>query len=245
MPTLAASREWSAADYRRLASAPELAAFEIRVKQTDMRVAAETDLRSEALDLVHESRAQIEGYIERCPEFLRSLVPLAPDPAAPPVVSGMIEASGRAGVGPMASVAGAIAEYVGRGLSGRSAEIIVENGGDLFIQSRRRRELTLLAENTSLAGLRIAVGPLAEGAGIATSAGTLGHSLSFGRADAVMVLAESGALADALATAIGNIVLGASDLEPALARARELGARAAVILADGHLAAWGEIELLG
>jgi ApbE superfamily uncharacterized protein (UPF0280 family) len=59
-----------------------------------------------------------------------------------------------------------------------------------------------------------------------------------------MVLAESGALADAIATAVGNIVLGASDLEPALSTARELGALAAVLIADGHLAAYGGIELI-
>lgn len=240
----AVDREWSAADYRRLASSRGLVTFGIRVKQTDMRIAAEINLETEALALVLEARAQVEGYIERYPEFLSSLVPLAADPAAPPVVAAMMEASRRAHVGPMAAVAGAIAEHVGRGLSPRSYEIIVENGGDLYMRSSHRRELTLLAENTSLMGLRIAVPPLAEGAGIATSAGTLGHSLSFGRADAVMVLAESGALADALATAVGNIVLGASDLESALSTARELGALAAVIITDGHLAAYGGIELI-
>lgn len=245
METAAPAPELSAADYRRLASSPDLVTFGIRVKQTDMRVSAETCLQEEALALVLEARAQVERYIERHPEFLASLVPLANDPAVPSVVAAMIEASRRANVGPMAAVAGAIAEHVGRGLSSRSGEIIVENGGDLYVRSRRRRELTLLAENTSLTGLRIALPPFAEGAGIATSAGTLGHSLSFGCADAVMVLAESGALADALATAIGNRIRAATDLEPALARARELGARAVVIIADGHVAACGAVELIG
>ena len=243
-----AGREWTAADYRRLSGSGDLVTFGIRVKQTDMRVCAGEDLHAEALALVLEARAQVEGRIEGSPEFLTSLVPLVPlalDPAAPPVVAAMIESSRRAGVGPMAAVAGAIAEYVGRGLLDRSPEIIVENGGDIFMCTRRRRELTLLAENTALMGLRIALPALPEGAGIATSAGTLGHSLSFGRADAVMILAESGALADALATAIGNIVQGAADLERALATAQELGAQAAVIIADGHLAACGRIELIG
>lgn len=245
METAILAREWTAADYRRLASSPDLVSFGIRVKQTDMRVAAESDVEAETLLLVLEARAQVEGYIERYPEFLRSLVPLAPDLAAPAVVAAMMEATRRAGVGPMAAVAGAIAEHVGRGLCAKSPEIIVENGGDLYLRSSRRRELTLLAENTPLMGLRIAVPPVPEGAGIATSAGTLGHSLSFGRADAVMVMAESGALADALATAIGNIVQGVADLVPALVRARELGARAAVLVADGHFAACGDIELIG
>lgn len=237
-------REWSAVNYRRLASPADLVTFGVRVKQTDMRVSAEIDLESEALALVLDARAQVEGYIRRHAEFLSSLVPLAPDRGAAPVVAAMMQAARRANVGPMAAVAGAIAEYVGRGLSSRSFEIIVENGGDLYLRSRRRRELTLLAEQSFLKGLRIALPALPEGAGIATSAGTIGHSLSFGRADAVMVLAESGALADALATAIGNVVHAATDFEPALRRARELGARAAVIVADGHLGAWGGVELI-
>ena len=244
MVALLANRECSPADYRCLASSRGLVSFGIRVKQTDMRIAAEANLQTEALALALGARAQVEGYIERHPEFLASLVPLAPDAAAPPVVAAMMRAARRAQVGPMAAVAGAIAEHVGRGLCSRSYEIIVENGGDLYLRSGHRRELTLLAENTPLTGLRIAIPPLPEGAGIATSAGTLGHSLSFGRADAVMVLAESGALADALATAVGNIVLAASDIEPALSTARELGALAAVIVADGHLGACGGIELV-
>lgn len=239
------AHEWTAADYRRLARPHDLVNFELRVKQTDMRISAEADLRDEALALVLEARAQVEGYIGECPEFLRSLVPLTADPGAPTVVAAMLGAARRTHVGPMAAVAGAIAEHVGRGLVSSSPEVIVENGGDLFLRSRQPRELTLLAENTTLGGLRITVPPAPEGAGIATSAGTLGHSLSFGRADAVMVVAASGALADALATAIGNIVQRASDLEPALARARSMGARAAVIVADGHLAAFGDIELAG
>lgn len=237
--------EWTAADYRRLARPQDLVSFTLRVKQTDMRISAQAELEAEALALVLDARAQVEGYIGRHPEFLRSLVPLDDDRSAPGVVAAMLDAARRANVGPMAAVAGAIAEHVGRGLGAKSPEVIVENGGDLYLCSRQRRELTLLAENTALGGLRITVPPAPEGAGIATSAGTLGHSLSFGKADAVMVAAASGALADAMATAIGNIVQCEADLAPALARARSMGARAAVIVADGHLAAFGDIELTG
>lgn len=237
------AREWTATDYRRLARPHDLVNFELCVQQTDMRVSAEADLRVEALALVLEARAQVEGHIARHPEFLRSLTPLAEDRTAPAVVAAMLDAARRADVGPMAAVAGAISEFVGRGLGAASPEVIVENGGDLYLRSRQRRALTLLAENTTLGGIRITVPAAPAGTGIATSAGTLGHSLSFGRADAVMVVAESGALADALATAIGNIVQGERDLAPAIARARAMGARAAVIVVDEHIAAYGDIEL--
>ena len=244
-PASGRRREWPAATYRRLARSDDLVTFGVRVRQTDMLVSAETNLERQALALVVDARAQIEGQIAAQPEFLSSLVPLAPDPAAPPVVAAMLEAARRARVGPMAAVAGAVADYVGRGLAANSAQIIVENGGDIFVRSRQGREIALVAEHNALAGLRIAIPAVPDGAGIATSAGTLGHSLSFGRADAVMVFAESGALADAIATAMGNMVNCAGDLKSALEWSRELGARAAAILADGHMAAWGEIELLG
>ena len=108
---LTTSREWSASDYRRLTRPTDLVSFSIRVKQTDMRVAAEGDLEREAFPLVLEARDQVEKYIVLYPEFLSSLVPLDHDPgAAPAVVAAMLTASRRAEVGPMAAVAGAIAD---------------------------------------------------------------------------------------------------------------------------------------
>ena len=236
---------WSAATYRRLARPDDLMTFSVRAAQTDMQVSAEMPLEGEAMVLVLDARAQIEAYIAGHPEFLRALVSLPPDPTAPPVVAAMLAASRQARVGPMAAVAGAIADFVGNGLAASGKEIIVENGGDIFLRSTRPREIALLAEHTDLAGLRVVIPPVPEGAGIATSAGTLGPSLSLGRADAVMIFAESGALADALATAIGNVVRDAKDLHLAQRLSRDLGARAAAIIADGHLAIWGDIELLG
>jgi hypothetical protein len=222
-----------------------LVSFEVRVEQSDLMIFAQQRLELQALDMVLDARRQITDYMERHPQFGTSLTPLPPDATAAPVVSAMLQASRHAGVGPMAAVAGAIAEYVGRGLSAQSEEIIVENGGDVFMRSRRRREIALLAEHTALVGLRVALPVALEGLGIATSAGTLGHSLSFGKADAVTVLAGSAALADALATAIGNEVRTASDLPRAVEMAQTLGARGIVIVADGHLAAWGAVEILG
>lgn len=237
------AHEWTTADYRRLARPHDLVSYDLCVQQTNMRVSTETNLSAQALALLLEARAQIEGYIAHHPQFLRSLTPLPNDNGAPAVAAAMLDAAQRARVGPMAAVAGAIAEFVGRGLAVTSREVIVENGGDLYLQSHQPRELTLLAENTALGGIRITVPAAPQGIGIATSAGTLGHSLSFGKADAVMVVAESSVLADALATAIGNLVQGERDLATAIAHAQAMGACAAVIVADAHIAAWGDIKL--
>ena len=231
--------------YRQAVASDDLVAARVRVKQTDMLVSAATDLGGRAHALVHRFRRDIEDYIVAHPNFATALSPLAPDPAAPPVVGAMMAAAGAAGVGPMAAVAGAIAQFVGTDLLSASRDVIVENGGDIFIRSEARREVLLLAEDSEFEGLRIAVPPSPHPFGIGTSSGTAGPSLSFGRAHAVMAVAPSAVLADAAATAVANVVGGPADLADGVARARAIGVEGIVVVAGGRMAAWGRIELAG
>lgn len=244
MQTLSVAHEWSAVEYRQLTSTCDMVSFNVRVKQTDLRISAASDLTEAAYAVVRQARAELEAYIARHEAFLTSLEPVAPLTDAPQIALRMIAASRRAGVGPMAAVAGTIAEHVGREVASQSEEIIVENGGDIWLRSHKVRHFTVLAENTELGGVRFAVAPQPDGVGIATSAGTIGPSLSLGRADAMMIMADTAAYADALATAVGNAVHAATDIPSALQMARAYGARAAVVMADGALGAFGEIELL-
>jgi hypothetical protein len=239
-----ATKEIEADVYRRLVKPKGLVSAGIRVKQTDLLVSGTRDLSDKALPLVVQYRRQIEDYMLRHPFFGRSLVPVKPDDSAPDIVKAMIEASIRANVGPMATVAGAIAEYVGLGLMPFSREVIVENGGDIFLFTSQKREMLLLAESSLFKGLRIALDPTPDPIGICTSSGTLGHSLSFGCADAVMVIACTASLADAAATAIGNLVKRSSDLEVAIEKAREIGVDGVVILVEDQIGAWGKVEIL-
>jgi ApbE superfamily uncharacterized protein (UPF0280 family) len=156
----------------------------------------------------------------------------------------MIEAASRASVGPMASVAGAIAEYVGLKLLPFSRDIIVENGGDIFIRSAIGRQLLLLAESSNFKSLRIAISPCLKPLGICTSSGKSGHSLSLGKADAVMTMAASPSLADAAATAIANLIRQSSDIKKGIKRAQEIGVYGVLILVEGQMGAWGQIEFL-
>lgn len=238
-------KEIDADSYRRLVKSRDLISVRVQVKQTDLLVSGNCDLSENALPLVRHYRSQIEDYIVRRPLFVRSFVPIDPDDDAPEIVKTMIAASSIARVGPMASVAGAVAEYVGRDLMQFSSEVIVENGGDIFLFTSRRREMLLLAESSAFKGLRIALGPSPHPTGICTSSGTLGDSISFGRADAVMVIAPSTSFADAAATAIGNIVKRSSDLEAAIDKAQEIDVDAVVILVEDKMAAWGRVEILG
>jgi ApbE superfamily uncharacterized protein (UPF0280 family) len=190
-------------------------------------------------------REQLEGYIADNPAFLTSLEPLPSPESAPDIVKKMIDAGRRAGVGPMAAVAGAMAEYVGADLLEFSPEIIVENGGDIFIKSRVKRVIGIYAGGSPLSGkigLEVSAGdtPL----GICTSSGMVGHSLSYGQADAVVVLAKSAALADAAATSIGNRVKTGDDIGGGIDFSQNIGGlKGVVIIKDDRIGIFGEVKL--
>ena len=230
--------------YRGLVKACDLITSKVQVNQTDLLVSGFSDLEEEAKCLVYKYRRQIEDYIERHPSFVRAFYPLKRDPFAPRIINSMIEAGLRANVGPMASVAGAIAEYVGLGLLPYSRDVIVENGGDVFVRSKVRREMLLLAESSDFTAMKIAIQPSPKPVGVCTSSGKLGHSLSYGRADAVMVVGPTASMADAAATGITNLIETPSDMEEGLKRAREIGALGVLILIEGQMGAWGQIEFL-
>ena len=125
--------------YRRWVKDKDLVSFDVVVKETDLYIRAKHNLRQRALKAVLKYRTQLEKYIERHPAFLTALEPYPIEEDAPDIVKEMAEAGRKAGVGPMASVAGAIAECVGIELIAFSPEVIVENGGDIFLKSLRTR----------------------------------------------------------------------------------------------------------
>jgi uncharacterized protein len=232
--------------YRRRIQPEGLVAFEVALRETDLQILAETDLTDEALMLMVEARAQIEGFAAAMPWFAESFVPVPVHRSAPLLVKRMAEAAFAAGVGPMASVAGAIAEFVAIGLTSHSREVVVENGGDDFLVLARERIVAIHAGDSPLSdqvGLR--VGPLDTPLAVATSSATVGPSVSLGIADAVTVLAHSGALADAVASAAGNRVHHAEDIQAAIEVAASVpGIVGAVIVVGGAMGAWGGIDLV-
>jgi ApbE superfamily uncharacterized protein (UPF0280 family) len=158
----------------------------------------------------------------------------------------MAEAARAAHVGPMAAVAGAIAEAVGNDLLLYSPEVIVENGGDIYMKSLQQRHVGIYAGSSPFTGkIALKISPEDTPLGICTSSGTVGHSLSLGVADAVIVLAPSTALADALATAIGNRIKKSEDIDTEIKKARETeGITGLVIIKDDRIGFWGTISLV-
>jgi len=232
--------------YRSYSASRGLVSFTACVDETDLFISAGSDLGAQAFAAIRDVRNVIEAYIHKRPAFKTSLKPIAGDVQAHAVIRNMLDAAAAANVGPMAAVAGAVADYVGRALLECSPEVIVENGGDLFITTAREITIGIFAGLSPLSekvGIRIA--PLKQPLSLCTSSGTVGPSFSFGRADAVTVRSQSAVLADAAATAIGNRVHAASDIAAALETARCIPSLdGIVIIKDDQIGAWGDMELV-
>ncbi len=187
----------------------------------------------------------MEDYIERHPIFLTSLEPIPIGEDAPQIARQMAEAAQAAGVGPMAAVAGAIAEFVGNELLAFSPEIIVENGGDIYLKSLRKRVVGIYAGKSSLSGkVGLEINGEDTPIGICTSSGTVGHSLSFGQADAVIAVAKSATLADASATAIGNLINQPADITSGTGLAENIrGLEGVVIIKNDNIGIWGKVKI--
>ena len=214
----------------------------IVMEETDLHVASRVPVRDEVISRVAEARNIINGYINGYPEFKVSLEPMEARPGAHEIIAGMCREAKKAGVGPMASVAGAIAKFAGEAIRG---EIIIENGGDIYIKSEISRKVMVYAGNSPLSG-KFAV-TLAPGVwGVASSAGTFGHSVSFGRADAAMVVSRDAVLSDAAATGLGNRLKSAADIESALDWVLGIaGVTGALCVVDGRMGIEGDIVLGG
>ena len=233
-------------DYRRRVAPEGLMAFEVAVRETDLQILAERDLTIEALDLVFQARGQLEDFVATMPRFAESFVPVQVPRSAPMLVKRMAEAAYAADVGPMAAVAGAVAEFVALGLAKHSAEVIVENGGDDFLVIARERIVAIDAGASPLSGrMGLRIAPEQSPLAVATSSATVGPSVSLGKADAVTVLAHSGALADAVASAAGNRVQCVGDITTAVQVAAAVpGVIGAVIVVGGAMGAWGDVDLV-
>jgi ApbE superfamily uncharacterized protein (UPF0280 family) len=231
--------------YRSEVTPPEgLTSFRVVVEQTDLWIAAERDLVAEAYESVKRHRGILKSYIARHPEFGTSLVPMEAGVDADGVVLSMLEAGIKADTGPMAAVAGVVAEAVAKDLARHSNKVIVENGGDLYLIGDGVRTVGIWAGSSPLNGcVGIQVDP-ADGIAVCTSSGTVGPSLSFGNADAAIITSPSGALADAAATALGNSVKTSDDIEPSLDKFLAIdGISGAVVVIGSAIGAAGEIEL--
>ena len=232
--------------YRHWIKHSDLVSFNVTVKETDLQIQAPRNLKAKALRAVVKYRTPLEEYIESHPLFFSSLEPCSVEEDAPAIVRDMAQAAQIVGVGPMAAVAGAVAEAVGKDLLAYAPEIIVENGGDIFMKISKTRLIGIYADKSPLTGkIALEISPEETPLGICTSSGTVGHSFSLGTADAVIVLSHSTALADAAATAIGNTIKTTEDFATAIEQAQAIDGLAGVVIIKGDkVGLWGKVRII-
>jgi len=177
-------------------------------KETRCTIIADSESAIKAaISSIKSNRKHLERYIRSHPKFLYSLEPVHVG-KGPKIAKLMAEASEKADVGPMAAVAGVLADLAVEKMLLKGAEVaVIENGGEAYAVSNRPIDIALLAGDSPLSkhiGFRLENFPI----GVATSSGVFSHALSFGDAEAVTIFAENAGLADAVATAVGNLVKG-------------------------------------
>jgi hypothetical protein len=223
----------------------DVTGYQVQVDESDLMIFTQGDYFNEALKWLLFYRRQIEDYISKNADFLTSLEPIEIPESAPPIVGDMARAAQKVGVGPMAAVAGAIAQHIGQKLALHSTEVLIENGGDVYIKGHRPRDI-LVQAGKSPYSMRIALRVLPDGEiSVCTSAGTNGHANSFGKADAAVAISKNAALADAAATALGNRVQTECDVASALSWAATIpGVSGCLLIVGDRLGAWGDVELV-
>ncbi len=214
-------------------------------KDTNLRIACE------AFDLVTRSvvaqRKLLERYIARHPEFQTSLVPVVLLEEAPEVACRMAAAADRTGLGPMASVAGTLAQFgVEAAMAAGCREAIVENGGDIFILSESVVTIGIYAGNNAIGNkLAFRIVPHDLPLSLCSSSGKMGHSLSLGQCDLATVTSRDAALADSAVTLVCNLIRSEKDLTPVL---NDVGTIAGITgifaVKNGKIGMWGHLPEL-
>ena len=232
--------------YRSLINNDNLTSYNVKIAESDLFISSDTDLSDQVKTSLLKYRSHLENYIKTHPNFLTSLLPLPADEFAPTIVKDMLIKSSICGVGPMAAVAGAISQFIGQELLESTENLIIENGGDIFLKTKDKSIVSLFAGESPLSyKVNFMVSPEKTPLGICTSSATVGPSLNFGKADAVCVISQSATLSDAAATAIGNKVKSVKDIKIALDYGIKIpGVKGIIIIFGNDMGAIGEVQFI-
>ncbi len=243
-------------------------AFQLVLGESDLRIIAGItsgitvqNLAKDMLNTLEQLRADIQSWARLYPEFQNSLAPLPMPAKAPEIIQRMYAGAQLASVGPFAAVAGTVAHMLAEAHVDTAPDLIIENGGDVYMFSTKERVVALLAEpqahaqsgqtegqaenaeSPTLLGLRFKAKdfPLA----LCASSATIGHSLSLGNGELAVVRAKDGATADAVATALGNRLRGAASVQQALDFGQSIaGVEGLFVQCDDSMGIWGQMELV-
>ncbi|MFZ2071429.1 MAG: UPF0280 family protein [Halobacteriota archaeon] len=204
-----------------------------------------------AKEELKERRKDLERFVRWHPYFVVTLdeYQIEESNEVPEIVLRMIESAEKFGIGPMSAVAGTLAEFAVAAMRDAGAGYaIVDNGGDVALITDRDVLVGVYAGESPFSNkIALKIKPSSALVGICTSSGTVGHSISFGNADAATVVSDSASLSDAAATALGNSVTDAHSVKNAfLAITHVEGIKGALVIYQDMLATWGEMpEIVG
>ena len=224
-----------------------LKTFNISYKETDLLIRSTEKLPDLCLNTVIKLRNKLDKFIKHNPQFKKSLTPVSLPENTPSPILKMNQSAKVVNVGPMATVAGLFSETIGQVMLKKSDQVIVENGGDIYLSVEKDPVIGIYAGDKSPFTNKIGIKIAAENTpvGICTSAGTIGPSLSKGKADAVIVMSPETTLADAAATAIGNKVQTKSDINDAVKQGRNIKKITGIIvIKKDNIGMWGDLELI-
>jgi hypothetical protein len=226
--------------------------FRSAYRETDLWVAVDTahysgDIEQFTMDRIRSYRGVLKKHIDKYPEFATSLVPVPAPAGVHQMVTDMSEAVQKSGTGPMSAVAGAMAEYISRDIleEYNADEVIVENGGDIFMKLTSPAVISVYAGASPLSEkIALQIRPEETPLSVCCSSGTVGHSLSFGIADACTIACRSGALADAYATAFCNEVKNSDQVQRVTEMAlQKPDIMSVVIIAGDKVGIGGSLEV--
>jgi ApbE superfamily uncharacterized protein (UPF0280 family) len=192
-------------------------------------------------------RHALEAYLQIHPEFQQTLTPIDLLPEAPEVAHRMARAAQLVGVGPMAAVAGAMAQCAAQaGLKAGASDVIIENGGDIYLQTVEPVVIGLAPGTAELTRqLAFSLQPSDTPISICSSSGRMGHSMSLGQCDLATVVAQDAALADAAATQAANLVKTQQDVNPTLERIAGIpGIHGLLIVKNDRIGLAGQLPAL-
>lgn len=238
--------------YRNHFSQERFRSFLVNYKETDLWIGIDPasfkeEMKAVSLQKTKELRSILEQYLLKDPIFGKTFEPHQAEPNAPVIVKIMADSASKAGVGPMAAVAGAFSEAVGLHLLEHFdiQELVVENGGDIFLKIKRNLLMSVYAGSSPLSEkIGIEIQASESPLGVCTSAGTVGPSSSFGKADAVMISCRNTALADAFATGFGNLVKTPEDIQEVISQTEQFSEiLSAVIICSDKIGIRGKFEM--
>ena len=238
--------------YRSQFNSERFTGFEISYLETDLWIGVDSssfkpEMKELALNKIKNLRKQFDEYIKVEPFFKKSLKPFQPSDFASQEAVEMAAAAEKAGIGPMSAVAGLFAREIGEEIIQNFSveELVVENGGDIYVLLKDELILSVFAGDSILSErIGLVIPPEKGKLGICTSAGTVGSSLSYGKADAVVVICEDILLADAFATAFGNKVKSPDHIEKVIKQSEKFPEiLSLLIICEDKIGIWGEYEM--